>query len=182
MGSSEAIYGDGQLYHLAPARAVIVVQDEGAIFTGVWLPTAQTDAVLRGKIARHTVFTEIYNRMCGSKIDKQIDDDVSYFECVPVSIEHIQSDLNVLLDALATSLELPSLQGQVQVITCVTYRDEKYIYSTFTQLFSMSLYFFLILSYILSPFWPQCQYLKHSKDISRHSQTRIIKTSPALAD
>lgn len=46
MGPSETIYGNGQLDHLAPARAVVVIQDERAILRGVWLAGAQTDAVL----------------------------------------------------------------------------------------------------------------------------------------
>ncbi len=46
---------------------------------------------------------------------------VSYFECVTVSVEYIKCNFNVLLDALASSLKLPSLQGQIQVITCITY-------------------------------------------------------------
>lgn len=45
---------------------------------------------------------------------------VSYLECVPVSVEYIKCNFDVLLDALASSLELPSLQGQIQVIACVT--------------------------------------------------------------
>ena len=45
---------------------------------------------------------------------------VSYFECVPVGVEHIECDFDVLLDALASPLELPPLQGQIQVIACVT--------------------------------------------------------------
>lgn len=45
---------------------------------------------------------------------------VSYFECVPVGIEYIERDFNVLLDALATPFKLPPLQGQIQVIACVT--------------------------------------------------------------
>lgn len=45
---------------------------------------------------------------------------MSYFECVPVGIEYVESDFDVLLDALASSLKLPTLQGQVQVIACVT--------------------------------------------------------------
>lgn len=45
---------------------------------------------------------------------------VSYFECVPVGIENIERDFNVLLDTLATPFKLPPLQGQIQVIACVT--------------------------------------------------------------
>lgn len=45
---------------------------------------------------------------------------VSYFECVPVGVEYIKRDFDVLLDALASSLKLPPLQGQIQVIACVT--------------------------------------------------------------
>lgn len=45
---------------------------------------------------------------------------VSYFECVPVGVEYIERDFNVLLDTLASSLKLPPLQGQIQVIACVT--------------------------------------------------------------
>ena len=54
MGPSEAIYRDGQLHHLAPARAVVVVKDEGAVLAGVGLPAAQTDAVLVGVQERQT--------------------------------------------------------------------------------------------------------------------------------
>ena len=52
VGPSEAVDGDGQLHHLAPAGAVVVVQDEGAVLTGVRLPAAQTDAVLAGEGVR----------------------------------------------------------------------------------------------------------------------------------
>lgn len=45
---------------------------------------------------------------------------MSYFECVPVGVENIERDFNVLLDALASPLELPPLQGQIQVIAGVT--------------------------------------------------------------
>lgn len=45
---------------------------------------------------------------------------MSYFERVPVSVEHIERDFDVLLDALASPLELPALQGQIQVIASVT--------------------------------------------------------------
>ena len=45
---------------------------------------------------------------------------VSYFECVPISIQDIDSDLNVLSDALATPLKVSFLQGEVQVVTNVT--------------------------------------------------------------
>lgn len=43
----------------------------------------------------------------------------SYFECVPVGVENIERDFNVLLDALAPPLKLSPLQGQIQVIACV---------------------------------------------------------------
>lgn len=46
---------------------------------------------------------------------------VSYFECVPVGVENIECDFNVLLDALAAPLKLSPLQGQIQVIACVNY-------------------------------------------------------------
>lgn len=49
VGASEAIDGDGQLDHLAPARAVVVVEDKGAILAAAGLAAAQTDAVLRAK-------------------------------------------------------------------------------------------------------------------------------------
>lgn len=118
MGPSEAIYGDGQLDHLAPARAVVVVQDKRVIFTDVGLPTAQTDAVLKRKGAWQIVFLVTYvvllmvhNHLCTY---------VSYFECVPVGVEYIERDFNVLLDALATPFKLPPLQGQIQIIACVT--------------------------------------------------------------
>lgn len=45
---------------------------------------------------------------------------MSYFQCVPVGIEYIERDFDVLLDALAAPLKLPPLQGQIQVIACVT--------------------------------------------------------------
>ena len=44
---------------------------------------------------------------------------MSYFERVPVSIEYIERDFDVLLDALAAPLKLPPLKGQIQVIACV---------------------------------------------------------------
>lgn len=45
---------------------------------------------------------------------------VSYFECVPVGVEDVERDFDVLLDALASSLKLTPLQGQIQVVACVT--------------------------------------------------------------
>ncbi len=44
-----------------------------------------------------------------------------YLEDLSISIEHIDSDFNVLLNALPSSLKVPSLQGQVQVVTDVTW-------------------------------------------------------------
>lgn len=48
VGSAEAVDGDGQLHHLAPAGAVVVVQHEGAILREAGLPRSQADAVLQG--------------------------------------------------------------------------------------------------------------------------------------
>lgn len=45
---------------------------------------------------------------------------MSYFERVPVGVENVERDFDVLLDALASPLELPALQGQIQVIASVT--------------------------------------------------------------
>lgn len=44
----------------------------------------------------------------------------SYFECVAVGVEHIERDFDVLLDTFAAPLKLPPLQGQIQVVACVT--------------------------------------------------------------
>ena len=49
VGAPEAVYGNGQLDHLVPAGAVVVVEHERAILAGVGLATAQADAVLRGQ-------------------------------------------------------------------------------------------------------------------------------------
>lgn len=64
VGTSEAIDGDGQLHHLAPARAVVVVQNKRAIFTVVGLPAAQTDAVLRREGARRVILGDVHST-CG---------------------------------------------------------------------------------------------------------------------
>lgn len=50
--------------------------------------------------------------------------DHTYLEDLSISIKHIDSDFNVLLDALSSSLEIPSLQSQVQVITDVTWEQK----------------------------------------------------------
>lgn len=47
VGAPEPVDGNGQLDHLAPAGAVVVVQDEGTVLAAVGLPAAQTDAVLQ---------------------------------------------------------------------------------------------------------------------------------------
>lgn len=47
VGPPETVYGDGQLDHLAPAGAVVVVEHERAILAGVGLAAAQADAVLK---------------------------------------------------------------------------------------------------------------------------------------
>lgn len=44
----EPVHGDRQLQQLGPARAVVVVQHEGAVFAGRRLSGAQGDDVLRG--------------------------------------------------------------------------------------------------------------------------------------
>lgn len=49
VGSPEAVDGNGQLDHLVPAGAVVVVEHERAILAGVGLAAAQADAVLRGR-------------------------------------------------------------------------------------------------------------------------------------
>lgn len=45
---------------------------------------------------------------------------VSYFECVPVGVKYVERDFDVLLDAFASPLKLSPLQGQIQVVACVT--------------------------------------------------------------
>lgn len=49
VGTPEPVYGNGQLDHLVPAGAIVVVEHEGAILAGVGLAAAQADAVLRGR-------------------------------------------------------------------------------------------------------------------------------------
>lgn len=49
----EPVHGDRQLQQLGPARAVVVVQHEGAVFAGRRLSGAQGDDVLRGTRRRH---------------------------------------------------------------------------------------------------------------------------------
>lgn len=141
MWSSEAVYGDGEFNHLTPARAVVVVQDKRAVFTGVGLPTTQTDTVLMWGIERGQALFRMDGWM-GGWMDRWMDNGVMvvkwlkswnpnqirqtnrnvlcYLECVPIGIKHIHSDLNIFLDTLAPPLKVPSLQGQVQVITSVT--------------------------------------------------------------
>lgn len=46
---------------------------------------------------------------------------LSHLEDLSISIEHIDGDFYVLLNALPSSLEVSSLQGQVQVIADVTW-------------------------------------------------------------
>lgn len=48
---------------------------------------------------------------------------MSYFERVPVGVENIERDFDVLLHALASPLKLPALQGQIQVIASVTWSN-----------------------------------------------------------
>lgn len=43
-----------------------------------------------------------------------------HLEDLSVGVEHVDGDFNVLLNALPSSLEVPSLQAQVQVVTDVT--------------------------------------------------------------
>lgn len=105
MGPSEAIYGYGQLDHLAPARAVVVVQDKRAILAGAGLTAAQTDAVLRRNVWDRSLVTYTVAHTA----HKNSRTYVSYFECVPVGIEYIERDFDVLLDALATPFKLPPL-------------------------------------------------------------------------
>lgn len=52
VGTPEAVYGNGQLDHLVPAGAVVVVEHERAILAGVGLAAAQADAVLRARRIR----------------------------------------------------------------------------------------------------------------------------------
>lgn len=47
MGASEAVDGNGQLDHFAPARAVVVVEDEWTVFADIRLSWAQANAVLK---------------------------------------------------------------------------------------------------------------------------------------
>lgn len=49
VGTPEPVYGNGQLDHLVPAGAVVVVEHERAILAGVGLTAAQADAVLSGR-------------------------------------------------------------------------------------------------------------------------------------
>ena len=46
---------------------------------------------------------------------------VTYFEGVAIGVEHVDGDLDVLLDTLASSLELAALQGEVQVVADVSW-------------------------------------------------------------
>lgn len=48
VGPPEAVDGNGQFDHLAPSGAVVVVENEGAVFWHVGLTGTQTDAVLEG--------------------------------------------------------------------------------------------------------------------------------------
>lgn len=48
VGPPEAVDGDGQFDDLTPPRAVVVIEDEGAVLRDVGLAGSQTDAVLRG--------------------------------------------------------------------------------------------------------------------------------------
>lgn len=45
---------------------------------------------------------------------------VSYFQRVSVGVEDIERYFDVLLHALAAPLELPPLQGQIQIVAGVT--------------------------------------------------------------
>lgn len=47
VGTPEPVDGNGQLDHLVPAGAVVVVEHERAILAGVGLAAAQADAILR---------------------------------------------------------------------------------------------------------------------------------------
>lgn len=48
-----------------------------------------------------------------------------HLQDLSVSVKHIDGDFDVLLNALPSSLKVTSLQGQVQVVTDVTWdRDE----------------------------------------------------------
>lgn len=49
VGASETIDGNRQFNHFTPARAVVVVEDEGAILRDVGLTRTQTDTVLQGE-------------------------------------------------------------------------------------------------------------------------------------
>lgn len=47
VGTPEPVDGNGQLDHLVPAGAVVVVEHERAVLAGVGLAAAQADAILR---------------------------------------------------------------------------------------------------------------------------------------
>lgn len=42
-----------------------------------------------------------------------------YLQDFSISIDDVNSDLNILLNALSSSLKVPSFQGEVQVVTDV---------------------------------------------------------------
>lgn len=44
----------------------------------------------------------------------------SHLEDLSISVDDVNGDLNVLLNALSSSLKVPPLQGEVQVVTDVT--------------------------------------------------------------
>lgn len=48
VGSSESVDGNRQLDDFAPSRAVVVIEDEGAVLRHAGLTRTQTDAVLQG--------------------------------------------------------------------------------------------------------------------------------------
>lgn len=50
---------------------------------------------------------------------------VSYFQRVPVGVEHIEGDLDVLLDALAAPLKLAPFQGEIEIVARVTYNKHR---------------------------------------------------------
>lgn len=54
---------------------------------------------------------------------------VPYLQYFSISVQNVHGDLDVLLNALPSSLELSSLQGQVQVVPDVTWDDT----DTFTE-------------------------------------------------
>lgn len=109
VGPSEAVDGNGEFDDLAPPGAVVVVEDEGAVLRDVGLPRAQTDAVL-GATGESSAFIWPVAAMLLPP----------YLQDLSIGVDDVNGDFNVLLNALSSSLKVPSLQSQVQVVTDVT--------------------------------------------------------------